>query len=137
MQAADYRLVRSHLTVQIMMGIELSLLPKTVDSYLSYWLYGQRKSTDYIPVPLSRLIHCLVFSQENPEHHDGFLLIVDFNSFVQCLSLFDNEQLPILYSLIDDDRHIYENAIRQQYEDYKWILIQNLNRKFTEQYYLV
>jgi hypothetical protein len=137
MQAADYRLVRSHITVGIMMGIKQSVLPKTVDYYFSYWLYGQRKSTEQILVNLPRSMPCLVCSQENSKYDDVSLLNVDFNSFLQCLPFFHNEKLSILYSLLDDDRHVYQNAIRQQYEDYKQILIQNLKEKFTEQYYLV
>jgi hypothetical protein len=137
MHTADYRLVRSHITTGIMMGIKQSVLPKTVDYYFSYWLYGQRKSTEQIFVNLSRSMPCLVCSQENPKHHDGSLLTVDFNSFLQCLPLFDNEQLSILDSLLDTDRYVYQNAIRQQYEDYKQILQKNLRKKLTEQYYLV
>jgi hypothetical protein len=137
MQPTDYRLVRSHITTGIMLGIKQSVLPKTVDHYFSYWLYGQRKSTEQISVSLPRLMPCLVCSQENSQHDDVSLLNVDFNSFVQCLPLFDNEQLSILYSLLDDDRQVYQNAIRQQYEDYKQILIRNLTRKLDEQYYLL
>lgn len=130
MQAADYRLVRSHITAGIMMSIKHSILPKTVDHYFSCWLYGQRKSLEQFSVNLPRSMPCLVCSQENAEHDDVSLLNVDLNSFIQCLPLFNNEQLSILYSLLDDDRQVYENAIQQQYEDYKQILIQNLNEKF-------
>jgi hypothetical protein len=137
MQAADYRLVRSCLNAGIMLGIKQSVLPKIVDDYFSSWLYGQRKSIEQIPVYLSRSIPCLVCSQQIPKQSDVSLLTVDLHLFLQCLPLFNNEQLSIIYSLLDDDRHVYQNAIRQQYEDYKWILIQNLNRKFAEQYYLV
>jgi hypothetical protein len=35
MQAADYRLVRSHVNAGIMMNIKQSVLPKTVDQYFS------------------------------------------------------------------------------------------------------
>jgi hypothetical protein len=137
MQAADYRLVRSCLNAGIMLGIKQSVLPKIVDDYFSSWLYGQRKSIKQIPVYLSRSIPCLVCSQQISKQSDVSLLTVDLHLFLQCLPLFNNEQLSIIYSLLDDDRHVYEKAIRQQYEDYKWILIQNLNRKFAEQYYLV
>jgi len=137
MQAADYRLVRSHITAGIMIGNKQSVLSKTVDDYFSLWLYGQRKSTKQISVYLSRSIPCLICSEETPKQSDVSLLTVDFHLFLQCLPLFNNEQLSILYSLLDDDRHVYENAIRQQYEDYKQILIQNLKEKFAEQYYLV
>ena len=137
MQAADYRLVRSHLTVGMMIGIKQSVLPKTVDEYFSSWLYGQRKSTEYIPIHLSRSTPCLVCSQEKCKQSDVSLLMVDFHLFLQCLPLFNSEQLSILYSLLDDDRHVYENAVRQQYEDYKQRLIRNLKEKLAEQYYLV
>jgi hypothetical protein len=137
MQAADYRLVRSHITAGIMMGIKQSVLPKTVDYYFSYWLYGERKSTKQILVNLPRSMPCLVCSQENFNHCDISLLNVDFNSFIQCLPLFNNEQLSILNSLLDYDRHVYHNIIRQQYEDYKQILRQNFRKKLDQQYYLV
>lgn len=137
MQPADYRLVRSRINVGIMLGIKQSVLPKTIDNYFSSWLYGQRKSIEQIPVDLPGSVPCLVCSEETPKQSDVSLLTVDLHLFLQCLPLFNNEQLSILYSLLDDDRHVYENAIRQQYEDYKRILIQNLNKKFAEQYYLV
>jgi hypothetical protein len=137
MQTADYRLVRSHINAGIMMGIKQSVLPKTVDHYFSSWLYGQQKSTEQIPVGLYRSMPCLVCSEENPKYDDVSLLNVDLNSFIPCLPLFNNEQLSILYSLLDDDRQVYEHAIRQQYGDYKRILIQNLKEKLARQYYLV
>ncbi|CAF3704693.1 unnamed protein product [Rotaria sordida] len=137
MQAADYRLVRSYITAGIMMGIKQSVVPKTINNYFSYWLYGQRKSTKQILVNLSRSLPCLVCSQENHQHNYVSLLSVDLNAFIQRLSLFDNEQLAILYSLLDDDRQVYEYAIRQQYEDYKRILIKQLKEKLAGQYYLI
>jgi len=45
--------------------------------------------------------------------------------------------LSILNLLLDDDRHVYENAIRQQYEDYRQILKENLRQKFAQQYFPV
>jgi hypothetical protein len=107
------------------------------DGYFSSWLYGQQKSTEQIPVGLYRSMPCLVCSEENPKYDDVSLLNVDLNSFIPCLPLFNNEQLSILYSLLDDDRQVYEHAIRQQYGDYKRILIQNLKEKLARQYYLV
>jgi hypothetical protein len=81
---------------------------------------------------------CLICSlQENSQDHDVSLLNIDFHSFVQCLPLFDTEKLSTLYSLLDYDRRVYENAIRQQYQDYQRILIQNLREKLAKQYYLV
>jgi hypothetical protein len=65
---------------------------------------------------------CLVCSQENSEYDNVSLLNVDLKSFLQCLPLFDKEQLSILYLLLDDDRQVYENTIRQKYEAYKKIL---------------
>jgi hypothetical protein len=137
MQAADYRLVRSHITSGIMIGIKQSVVPKTIDEYFSYWLYGQRKSIEEIPVSLPRLMPCLVCSHENTKYDDVSLLNVKFHLFVQCLPLFDNEQLTILYSLLDDDRQVYENAIRQQYGNYKQILIKQLRTKLTGQCYRI
>ncbi|CAF1091263.1 unnamed protein product [Rotaria sp. Silwood1] len=137
MQAADYRLVRSHITTGIMMGIKQSVVPKTIDHYFSYWLYGERKSTKQILVNIPRSIPCLVCSQENCQYDDISLLNVDLNSFLQCLPLFNNEQLAILYSLLDDDRQVYEDTIRQQYAQYQQILIKQLKEKLAGQYYLV
>ncbi|CAF3411860.1 unnamed protein product [Rotaria sp. Silwood2] len=137
MQPADYRLVLSHITAGIMMGIKQSVVPKTIDYYFSYWLYGQRKTTKQILVHIPRSIPCLVCSQENRQHDDVSLLNVDLNSFIQCLSLFNNKELAILYSLLDDDRQVYDNVIRQQYGQYKQILIKQLKEKLTGQYYLV
>jgi len=137
MQPADYRLVRSHINVGIMMGIKQSVLPKTVDYYFSYWLYGQRKSTKQILVNLPQSMPCLVCSPENPKQYDFSLLILDLNSFLKCLPVFPNEKLSTIYSLLDEDRYVYENAIRQQYEDYKQILQKNLRKKLAEQYDLV
>jgi hypothetical protein len=137
METADYRLVRSHINAGIMMGIKQSVLPKTVDQYFSYWLYGQRKSTEQIPVRLCRSMPCLVCSEENSKDDDVSLLNLDLNSFVPCLPLFNNEKLSILYSLLDGDRQVYECAIREQYEDYKQILFQHLRRKRAGQYYPV
>ncbi|CAF1121426.1 unnamed protein product [Adineta steineri] len=126
MQAADYRLVRSQITTGIMRGIKQSVRPQVVDIYFSYWLYGERKSIEQIPVNLSQSISCHICSQEN---NDFSLLNIDLNLFLRCLPLFNNEQLSIIYSLLDDDQQIYRNAIRQQYENYKQILIQNLKAK--------
>ncbi|CAF2867777.1 unnamed protein product [Rotaria sp. Silwood2] len=137
MQAADYRLVRSHINAGIMIGIKQSVVPKTIDYYFSYWLYGQRKSTKKILVNIPRSIPCLICSQENSQHDDVSLLNVNLDSFIQCLPLFNNDKLALLYSLLDDDRQVYENAIRQQYGEYKQILIKQLKEKFAGQYYLV
>ncbi len=83
MQAADYPLVRSHITAGIMMRIKQSVLTKTVDDYFSPWLHGQRKSTEQILVYLPQSISpSLVCSQENPEHHDRSLLSVDLHLFL-------------------------------------------------------
>ncbi|CAF2441908.1 unnamed protein product [Rotaria sp. Silwood2] len=137
MQAADYRLVRSHINAGIMIGIKQSVIPKTIDYYFSYWLYGQRKSTKQILVNIPRSIPCLICSQENSQHDDVSLLNVNLDSFIQCLPLFNNDKLELLYSLLDDDRQVYENAIRQQYGEYKQILIKQLKEKLAGQYYLV
>ena len=138
MQAADYRVVRTRLNFGIMMGIKRSVLHQAVDGYFSSWLYGQQKSTRVIPVDLARCEPCLVCSSDEiHEKHDGCLLNVDLNSFQQCLPLFDRKQLSILNLLLDDDRHVYENAIRQQYEDYRQILKENLRQKFAQQYFPV
>lgn len=137
MQAADYRLVRSHITAGIMMGIKHSVLPKTVDHYFSYWLYGKRRSTKQILVNLPRPMPCLVCSKEYIQHEDISLLTVDFYLFIQCLPLFNSEQLAIVYSLLDDDRQFYENTIRQQYGSYKHLLIQLLRKKLAKEYHLV
>ncbi|CAF3061167.1 unnamed protein product [Rotaria socialis] len=137
MQAADYRLVRSHITAGIMMGIKQSVFPKTVDDYFSYWLYGQRKSTKQILINVPGSIPCLVCSKENSQYQDICLLTIDLNSFLQYLPLFNSEQLTTLYSLLDGDRQFYEYAIRQQYKDYKQMLIQQLEINRTRQYHLV
>ncbi|CAF1460245.1 unnamed protein product [Rotaria magnacalcarata] len=137
MQAADYRLVRSHITAGIMIGIKQSVFPKTVDDYFSHWLYGQRKSTKQILINVPGSIPCLVCSKENSQCQDICLLTIDFNSFLQYLPLFNNEQLTTLYSLLDGDRQFYEYAIRQQYKDYKQMLIQQLEINRTRQYHLV
>ncbi|CAF3826863.1 unnamed protein product [Adineta steineri] len=113
MQAADYRLVRSQITTGIMRGIKQSVRPQVVDIYFSYWLYGERKSIEQIPVNLSQSISCHICSQEND---DFSLLNIDLNLFLRCLPLFNNEQLSIIYSLLDDDQQIYRNAIRQHDE---------------------
>ncbi|CAF1100467.1 unnamed protein product [Rotaria sordida] len=137
MQPADYRLVRSHIEAGIMMAIKRHVFPKTLDDYFSYWLYGQRKSTEQIPVNLSRSIPCLVCSNNNANCEDFSLLTVDMNSFLQCLPLLNTEELSILYSLLDGDQKVYQHAIRQQYQDYKQQLIEILKRKRNERYYLV
>ncbi|UJR23996.1 hypothetical protein I4U23_026962 [Adineta vaga] len=127
MQAADYRLVRSQITAGMMRGIKYSVLPKTVDHYFSYWLYGERKSTKQFLVNLPQSTSCLICSKTEDEIS---LLNVDLYSFLHCLSLFNHEQLSILYSLLNDDRLVYENAIRQQYENYRRILIETFNNEF-------
>jgi len=134
MQPADYRLVRSHVKPGIMMAIKRHVFPKTIDHYFSYWLYGQRKSIEQISVNLPRSISCLVCSDDDyiKSHHFS-LLTVDMNLFLRCLPLLNNEQLSILYSLLDDDQQSYQYAIRQQYQDYKQRLIEILNRKTNEQ----
>lgn len=130
MQATDYRLVRTQITPGIMFGIKHSVLPKSVDHYFSYWLYGQRKSTKQFLVDLPRATPCLACSEESSQREvDISLLNVDFNSFFHCLPLFNQEQLSLLYSLLDDDRLVYENTIRQQYDNYKQILLENLQNK--------
>ncbi|CAF1268132.1 unnamed protein product [Rotaria sp. Silwood1] len=133
MQPADYRLVRSHIKAGIMMAIKRQVFPKTLDYYFSYWLYGQRKSTEQIPVNLSRSGPCLVCSNNNVKCENFSLLTVDINSFLRCLPLLDNEQLSILYSLLDIDQQSYQSAIRKQYQDYKQQLIEILQRKTNQQ----
>ncbi|CAF1236941.1 unnamed protein product [Adineta ricciae] len=130
MQATDYRLVRTKITPGIMFGIKHSVLPKAVDHYFSYWLYGQRKSTKQFLVDLPCSTPCLACSGESPQREvDISLLNVDFDSFLHCLPLFNQAQLSLLYSLLDDDRLVYENTIRQQYDNYKQILLENLQNK--------
>jgi hypothetical protein len=106
-----------------MMNIKQSVIPKTVDQYFSFWFYEQRKSIEQFSITLPRSMPCLVCSQENSQYDNVSLLNVDLKSFLQCLPLFDKEQLSILYLLLDDDRQVYENTIRQKYEDYKQIFI--------------
>ena len=137
MQRADYRLVRSRLTVGVMMGMKQSVFPKTIDHLFSSWLYGQRKSIEQIPVDLSRSAPCLVCSNNDPQQSDLSLINVDFNLFIQSLPLFNREQLSTLDSLLSDDRHVYENAIRQQYQLYKQMLLRILKDKLAQRYYLV
>jgi hypothetical protein len=133
MQPADYRLVRSHIKPGIMMAIKRNIFSKTIDHYFSYWLYGQRKSIEQIPFNLPGSSSCLVCSDDNITSEDFSLLTVDMNLFLRCLPLLNNEQLSILYSLLDDDQQSYQYAIRQQYQDYKQRLIEILNRKTNEQ----
>jgi hypothetical protein len=133
MQPADYRLVRSHIKPGIMMAIKRNVFPKTIDHYFSYWLYGQRKSIEQIPFNLPGSSSCLVCSDDNITSEDFSLLTVDMNLFLRCLPLLNNEQLSILYSLLDDDQQSYQYAIRQQYQDYKQRLIEILSRKTNEQ----
>ncbi len=131
MQPADYRLVRSHIKTGIMMSIKRNVFPKTMDNYFSYWLYGQRKSTEQISVNLPRSMPCLVCSDDRIKSDDFSLLNVDMNLFLRCLPLLDNQQLSILYSLLDDDQQSYQYAIRQQYQDYKQRLLDILKRKYN------
>jgi hypothetical protein len=129
MQPADYRLVRSHIKEGIMMAIKRNVFPKTIDHYFSYWLYGQRKSTEQISVQLPRSMPCLVCSDDQVKSEDFSLLTVDINLFLRCLPLLDHQQLSILYSLLDEDQQSYQYAIRQQYYDYKQRLEEILTRK--------
>jgi hypothetical protein len=129
MQPADYRLVRTHIKDGIMMSIKRNIFPKTIDHYFSYWLYRQRQSTEQISVNKPRSMPCLVCSDENIKSEDFSLLTVDINLFLRCLPLLDNQQLSILYSLLNDDQQLYQYAIRQQYHDYKQQLIQILKKK--------
>jgi hypothetical protein len=129
MQPADYRLVRSHIKEGIMMAIKRNVFPKTIDHYFSYWLYGQRKSTEQISVQLPRSMPCLVCSDDQVKLEDFSLLTVDINLFLRCLPLLDHQQLSILYSLLDEDQQSYQYAIRQQYYDYKQRLEEILTRK--------
>ena len=133
MQPADYRLVRSHIQAGIMMAIKRDVYPKTVDCHFSSWLYGQKKSTEQIPVNLSRSMPCLICSNDYFKHEDFSLLNVDMNSFLRCLPLLNHQQLSILYSLLDDDQQSYQYAVRQQYHHYK----QLLKTKLSQQYHLV
>ena len=126
MQRADYRLVRSKLSNGIMMAIKQSVFPNKVEELFSSWLYGQEKSIEQIPVQLSRSIPCLICSNEQS---DLSLINVETNLFNQSLILFNNEQLSILFALLEDDRIVFENAIRQQYQDYKQILCKVLEKK--------
>jgi hypothetical protein len=137
MQPADYRLVRSHIKTGIMIPIKRDVFPKTIDHYFSYWLYGQRKSTEQISVNLPRSMPCLVCSDEIIKSEDFSLLTVDINLFLRCLPLLNHQQLSILNSLLDGDQQLYQDAIRHQYHHYKQTLIKNLKRKRSEQYHLV
>jgi hypothetical protein len=129
MQPADYRLVRSHIKTGIMMSIKRNVFPKTMDNYFSYWLYGQRKSTEQISVDLPRSMPCLVCSYDNINCQEFSLLTIDMNLFLRFLPLLNNQQLSILYSLLDDDQQLYQYTIREQYQNYKQRLIQILKRK--------
>lgn len=129
MQRADYRLVRSKLDNGIMMAIKQSVYPKKVEELFSSWLYGHEKWIEEIPVELSRSIPCLICSNEYSKQSDLSLINVETNLFNQSLILFNNEQLSILFSLLEDDRIVFENAIRQQYHDYKQILCKVLKKK--------
>jgi hypothetical protein len=131
MQPADYRLVRSQIKDGIMMAIKRNVFPKTIDHFFSYWLYGQRKSTEQISAQLPRSMPCLVCSDDRIKSDDFSLLNVDMNLFLRCLPLLDNQQLSILYSLLDDDQQSYQYAIRQQYQDYKQRLLDILKRKYN------
>ncbi|CAF3406120.1 unnamed protein product [Rotaria socialis] len=129
MQPADYRLVRSRIEAGIMMPIKRHAFPNTIDVYFSSWLYGQRKSTEQIPVNLCRFGPCLICSNGNLKCEEFSLLTVDLNSFLQCLPCLNNDELSILYSLLDGDQQSYQYAIRQQYQDYKQLLLGVLSRK--------
>ncbi|CAF3307451.1 unnamed protein product [Rotaria socialis] len=133
MQPADYRLVRSHVDAGIMMPIKRHVLPNTIDFYFSSWLYGQRKSIEQIPVNLCRSGPCLICANDNLKCEEFSLLTVDLNSFLQYLPVLNNEKLSILYSLLDGEQRAYQNAIRQQYQDYKQLLLlEVLNRKCND-----
>jgi hypothetical protein len=132
MEPADYRLVCSHFKTGIMMSTKRNVFPKTIDHYFSSWLYGERKSTEQISVNLPRSMPCLICSDNNVKSQEFSLLTVDMNLFLRCLLLLDNQQLSILYSLLDDDRKFYQYAIRQQYQHYKQSLLQILKRKRYE-----
>lgn len=129
MQPADYRLVRSHIKAGIMMATKRNVFPKVIDHYFSYWLYGQRKSIEQIPVDIPGSMSCLVCSNDKIKSEDFSLLTVDINVFLRCLPLLNNEQLSILYSLLNDDQQSYQYAIRQQYQDYRQQLIEILRKK--------
>ena len=137
MQPADYRLVRSQIKVGTMMAIRRSVFPKIIDHFFSYWLYGQRKSIEQIPVHFPGSMSCLVCSDESIKFQDFSLLTVDMNLFLRCLLLLNNEQLSILYSLLNDDQQTYRYAIQQQYQDYKQRLRQILKTKNNELYHFV
>ena len=82
MQPADYRLVRSHIQAGIMMAIKQNVYPKIVDGHFSSWLYGQKKSSEQIPVNLSRSMLCLICSNDDYFKHEDFsLLNVIFTMF--------------------------------------------------------
>lgn len=129
MQPADYRLVRSRIDLGIMRPIKRNVFPKTIDHYFSYWLYGQNKSTEEISVNLSRSTPCLVCSNENIKSEEFSLLNIDLDLFLRCLPLLNNQQLSILYSLLEDDQQLYLFIIQQQYLNYKQRLIENFKRK--------
>lgn len=64
---------------------------------------------------------CRIYTQKNFKFVERIsLLTVNLNLFLHCLVLFNNEQLAILYLLLDDDRQVYQNTIRQQYAGYKY-----------------
>jgi hypothetical protein len=129
MQPADYRLVRSHIKAGIMMANKRNVFPKTIDHYFSYWLYGKRKSIEQISVNLPRSMPCLVCSDENIKSEDFSLLTVDINEFLRCLSSLNDQQLSVLYLLLNGDQQVYQYAIREQYQTYKQRLIQLLKKK--------
>ncbi|UJR24784.1 hypothetical protein I4U23_006159 [Adineta vaga] len=128
MKAADYRLVRSHIQYGIMMAIKRTVFPRTIEHYFSSWLYGEKKSIEQISIDLPRSIPCLVCSHENISNEEFSLLTVDMNLFLRCLSMLNNEQLSILYSLLYEDEQSYENVIREQYRNYKQYLLEISNR---------
>lgn len=121
MEPADYRLVRSQITAGIMIPIKRQVFPQQIDHSFSYWLYGERKSIEKIPVNLFRSNSCEI-CQKDSYREDFSLLNVDFHLFQHSLPLFNLDQLTNLNSLLDEDRKSYQLAIQQQYQSYRRIL---------------
>ena len=119
MQPADYRLVRSRVAAGIMIPIKRNVGPRATDQEFSCWLYGQRKLSEDMYIALPRSVSCLLCSHDKGRPEELSLLNVDPTYFLRCLPALDTEQLLDLYSLLDEDRQSYENAIRQQYQSYK------------------
>lgn len=132
MEPADYRLVRSQITTGIMIAIKRPVLQPSPDHRFSYWLYGERKFEQTIPVEIPRPTPCLVCSYKNEKTVDFSLLTVDESVFQHCLTMLTDEELFILNSLLDDDRHIYQVMIQEQYQNYKRALIEMLKQKLSE-----